>query len=698
LAKLWRSSWQTVKKAVPTLIVAACAMHLPAAWANNQPIAGSGCVNASSSEELGTAPDHLSARMVVPVGVERSTPLLDLLKSNGHTATIEEFMSPPPGQTASQTSGLYVLLVGERHICSTDTKEMAAILRAKATGVPIVLEGFEKSEFKTLTGLALKSEAAVVVFAPGGRGQTISLIHPPKGGHTLASALDAVNRAIDKHVQGLAEPTLDPTRQAYAENIWNVWLHTGNVVCTLPYYAAEDIHYPQTGNLDFGVQMTLVAQTAPLGKVINLQYIGAGFTPLAPGVLPIDLNDNFKGAFTLDMAYSGTLTAPQAAGLNGSTVEPTATIGSHTVTKTNGFSWGLRSTCGATTTGPNCSITADFSFSSATQNTQTIAERVIDVNTSFGLVPNPNNTLCGDTSSQCWEARHAVQDYLSSTATSSGGYSINLPANNWYNFFDDSNWTTGIESSRYGDALEYLCGGCSANSPPTPPSGTMRNWPQWSSSSVLTEGEAGYTFSADFNGDLSLAASVTGQEGIFSVGTGPKEGRLPNGYKFVCELDGPCGNLAEYALDLYTNYATAAATISIDANQVNYSGMPTCAMAQFTQQDLGIYEIENQTNYPLSIAQMETSATGSTKIATKADTYVGSDQWVLGVSATSVAPGQYQYVALCSSSDTSEQAMELLFNNGNGVKGSLPFTGAGQPVNVPNNVTYNAASRLFTIN
>ena len=50
---------------------------------------------------------------------------------------------------------------------------MGAILHAKATGVPIVLEGFEKSEFKRLTGLGLESEAAVVAFAlrrPGANG------------------------------------------------------------------------------------------------------------------------------------------------------------------------------------------------------------------------------------------------------------------------------------------------------------------------------------------------------------------------------------------------------------------------------------------------------------------------------------------------------------------------------------------------
>jgi hypothetical protein len=115
---------------------------------------------------LGTAPDHLSARTVVPIGVKHSTQLLELLATNGHTATVEEFMASQ-GLSAAQTGVKYVLLVAERHICSSDQQEMAAILRAKANGVPIVLEGFEKSEFKTLTGLGLKSEAAVVQFNLG---------------------------------------------------------------------------------------------------------------------------------------------------------------------------------------------------------------------------------------------------------------------------------------------------------------------------------------------------------------------------------------------------------------------------------------------------------------------------------------------------------------------------------------------------
>ncbi len=269
------------------LTFTACFSATTAAWAKNEPVAGSGCVDAASAAQLGSARDHLSGRKFVSVGVSHSTAMLRELKRSGHSVSMDEFLEPE-GLPASQVGNLYVLLVGRHHIHSRDPEEAAAIARAKADGVPIVAEGFERRDFKALTGLGLESDAAVVQFAPGGRAQTITLIHHSKKGPTLASATDAVNRAIEKHARSLPGATLDPTRQAYAENIWTVWLHTGNVVCTLPYYAPEDVHYPQTGNLDVGVQMTLVAQTQPLAKAINLQYVGAGFTPLAPGVLPID--------------------------------------------------------------------------------------------------------------------------------------------------------------------------------------------------------------------------------------------------------------------------------------------------------------------------------------------------------------------------------------------------------------------------
>lgn len=541
----------------------------------------------------------------------------------------------------------------------------------------------------------------MVQFAPGGRAQTITLIRTPRGGHTIESAINAVNRGLEKHRVALKQPTLDPTRQAYAENIWTVWLHTGNVICTLPYYAPEDVHYPQIGNLDVGVQMTLVAQKQPLEKGINLQYLGAGFTPLAPGVLPIDLNPYFKGAFTLSSTYAGQLTTRNGAQLTGtsSTVQPNATVNAHTVQKTNGFSFGLNSSCGFNTTGPGCSIGASFGFSSTVYHTKNISERVIDASSSFGQQPDPNGKLCGDVQNGCWVADHAIQYYLSSTSTSDGGKSIDLPNNNWYNFFNLKNANGGATwPTQDGDAALTACLFVCQSSTYYPPLATVYNWPKWSSSSVLTEGEAGYTFSSSYTGDLNLSAAFTGTEGIFSTGTGPKEARFAN--LFICVLCiTPQGNQAAFLLDLYTDAATTNANIAIDADQVNYSGMPTCAMLQYTQSDLGIYKILNETNHPLNITHMNTYPFSSTPVATVADDYRGSDQWIVGVSSTTIQPGQYEYVALCSSNQTTTPAMELLLNNHASVNGALTFSGAGQPVSYnPQQVSYNAAKHTFTIN
>jgi hypothetical protein len=41
--------------------------------------------------------------------------------------------------------------------------------------------------------------------------------------------------------------------------------------------------------------------------------------------------------------------------------------------------------------------------------------------------------------------------------------------------------------------------------------------------------------------------------------------------------------------------------------------------------------------------------------------------------------------------------MQLLFSDGGHVSGALTFDGSGQPVNIPANVAYDAASRVFTI-
>ncbi|MGA9719181.1 MAG: hypothetical protein WBQ79_12955 [Acidobacteriaceae bacterium] len=667
------------------------------AWADNPQIAGSGCVDANSSSQLGETPDYLSSRKFVSIGVSQSTAMLYKLRHVGHSATLEEFLSPE-GVTSAQLGTQFVLLVGHHHLISTDPTEAAAIIRARANGVPIVVEDFDQSEFKSLTGLSLGSSAAVVQFAPGGRAQTITLIRRPKQGHTDESALNNVNRAIDKHTHALLGATLDPTRQAYAENIWTVWLHTGNVVCTPPWYSAQQQDYPQTGNLDFGVQMTLVAEKQPLEKAINLQYLGTGFSPLAPGVLTIDYNPYFKGALTLSTSYEGALTARYGAMLTGTanTVQPNAVIGAHVVTKTNGFSWGLNSSCGANKSGPGCSIGASFSFTSETQKTRTITARTIDASSSLGQVSDPNGTICGDPQNGCWQANHNIHYYLSSTSSGSGGQAINLKNNDWYGFFDTSSLEP-IHQTRYGDAVNYPCSGCSLTNPPSPPPATVNNWPQWAFSSALTEGEAGYTFAPTYTGDLTLTAKAAGKEGIFSLGTGPKEGRLPNGYGVNC-IAGQCQTALDYVLDLYTDAATVSKTINIDANQVNYSGMPTCAMRQYTQADLGIYQILNQTNHPLNISQMNAAPFSPTPISTVADDYRGTADYVLGVSATTVQPGQYQYIALCSSNQGTSPALQLLYSNGSRASGTLVFNGSGQPVSYNTaQVKYTAGSRLFTI-
>jgi hypothetical protein len=207
-------------------LAALCLAYIPAASASNTPVAGTGCVDAASSRDLGRAPDHVSKRKVVSIGLEHSNRLLDLLEEHGSTASMHEFMEHN-GMPPARVSERYILLVGGSHLRSTDRREMAAILLAKADRVPIVAEGFTQEDFKSLTGLSLKSQAAVVQFSRGGRAQTITLIHPPKGGHTMESALDAVNRAIEKNMQKTKAPGADPTRQAYAVNIWTVWLHTG---------------------------------------------------------------------------------------------------------------------------------------------------------------------------------------------------------------------------------------------------------------------------------------------------------------------------------------------------------------------------------------------------------------------------------------------------------------------------------------
>lgn len=125
----------------------------------NSPIAGSGCVDTSNAADLGSVPDDLSIRKVVSIGVDPTTPMLHLLKRNGHTASLDEFLEPE-NSGAAQTSKLYLLLVGGDHLRSKAPKEAAALAHAKALGVPMVVEDFERDEFKSLTGLGLKANAA----------------------------------------------------------------------------------------------------------------------------------------------------------------------------------------------------------------------------------------------------------------------------------------------------------------------------------------------------------------------------------------------------------------------------------------------------------------------------------------------------------------------------------------------------------
>jgi hypothetical protein len=58
------------------------------------------------------------------------------------------------------------------------------------------------------------------------------------------------------------------------------------------------------------------------------------------------------------------------------------------------------------------------------------------------------------------------------------------------------------------------------------------------------------------------------------VGMGPKEARIPNGYTFVCAPAPLCGNLGQYALDLYTDTATASGGSVSGVLQFDGSGEP----------------------------------------------------------------------------------------------------------------------------
>jgi len=45
-------------------------------------------------------------------------------------------------------------------------------------------------------------------------------------------------------------------------------------------------------------------------------------------------------------------------------------------------------------------------------------------------------------------------------------------------------------------------------------------------------------------------------------------------------------------MHLYTESYSVTSAVTINANDVNYSDMPTCAMQQYTRPDVGIWAVE----------------------------------------------------------------------------------------------------------
>jgi hypothetical protein len=170
----------------------------------------------------------------------------------------------------------------------------------------------------------------------------------------------------------------------YAIKVWDVWLQSGNVVCGQTYGASSATQ--QVGNVDFGLEFTLVAGNEPEQKAFNVQYIGTGFTPLTPGAAPAGNFSRFKGAYTLELNYEGKLVTGSVAFLNGtaSTVAPATAVNMHTVAKTTGFGFTVGGSCGVgRKAGPGCTINAGFSYTNSKPSTTTIAECAINATSSF---------------------------------------------------------------------------------------------------------------------------------------------------------------------------------------------------------------------------------------------------------------------------------------------------------------------------
>jgi Bacterial Ig-like domain (group 3) len=455
----------------------------------------------------------------------------------------------------------------------------------------------------------------------------------------------------------------------------------------------------------------LVAGNQPEQKALNVQYIGSGFTPVAPGDAAIGNYTRFKGAYTLELDYAGALVADSSAGLNGTaqTVAPATAVGQHSVAKTTGWSVSVGVSCGVTQKpGPGCSISGGFSYSNSTTTTTTIAERVINARSFFGQNPQKNT-----------EGDHNITYLLSSTSQSTDtGDKVDLPNNDWYRFFHHSTneqdcfINGGWSKSGGPDGLctggEWLDG---REDFPTDDNPTVANWPLWATDSALTEGEAGYSMDPSFTGDLMYTATFTAKEGAFAYGHGSFSNRQADDHKLgACDLI-PFATCPWYVMHLYTDAFTVSKPITISANDVNFSGMPTCSEALFQQPDVGIWEVWNETNSILYFPTMS-SAPFDTSTPTEAFYYASTNpQYALGVAETllssgppavyGVSPGQRGYVALCSTTSSATEAMRVFYNDPtNTLSGMLEFDGSGNFIpnaKQPRN-TVNPAARMITIN
>jgi hypothetical protein len=214
-----------------------------------------------------------------------------------------------------------------------------------------------------------------------------------------------------------------------------------------------------------------------------------------------------------------------------------------------------------------------------------------------------------------------------------------------------------------------------------------------------------------FTGDLMYTATFTAKEGVFAYGNGSPSDRQADdndlgGVQLILFASCPW-----YEMHLYTNVFTASEPITISANDVNFSGMPTCAEAGFQQRDVGIWEIRNETNSILYFPTMS-AAPFDTTTATEAYYYASTNpQYALGVAETllnsgppavyGVSPGQRGYVALCSLQNSVTDAMRVFYNDPTStLSGALDFDGSGNFIpsaQQPNNMVQ-AAARLIMIN